>query len=103
MNRLQELQAWYLSQCNGIWEHAYGVAIGTLDNPGWSLEIDLAGTRLEDIAFEERSYGISESSEPCENNWFTCKVERNKFLAYGGPSMLDEIIGIFLAWAKTHA
>jgi hypothetical protein len=102
MNRLQELQEWCLSQCNGIWEHTYGVSIGTLDNPGWSLEIDLAETSLKGIFFKERSCGISETSEPSGNNWFSCKVEKNKFLAFSGPSNLDEIIGIFLAWAKTY-
>jgi hypothetical protein len=34
------LTQWYLAQCNEDWEHSYGVAIGTLDNPGWSLEVD---------------------------------------------------------------
>ena len=102
MNPLQELQNWYLSQCDDIWEHSYGVSISTLDNPGWSLEIDLAETSLKDIAFEERSYGVGENSAPCDNNWLYCKVEKNKFLACGGPEKLDEIIGIFLVWAKTH-
>ena len=31
------LQRWYVAQCDGEWEHAYGVEIGTLDNPGWSI------------------------------------------------------------------
>lgn len=25
------LQSWYLSNCDGEWEHGYGVAIDTLD------------------------------------------------------------------------
>ena len=27
------LQAWYMSNCNGDWEHGYGVSVRTLDNP----------------------------------------------------------------------
>lgn len=53
MNVLSELQKWYMSQCNGEWEHSYFVSIGTLDNPGWKLEIDLRHTNLETQVFNE--------------------------------------------------
>jgi len=58
MSSLQELQEWYLSQCNEDWEHTYGVSIGTIDNPGWSLEVELSDTSLENINYEEYSYGV---------------------------------------------
>ena len=41
------LQDWYLAQCNGDWEHEFGIKIDTLDNPGWSVVIDLLGTNYE--------------------------------------------------------
>ncbi|OAX48412.1 hypothetical protein gpAD87_09590 [Paenibacillus sp. AD87] len=44
MNTLKWLQNWYLENCNGDWEHSYGVKIDTVDNPGWSVEIDLTDT-----------------------------------------------------------
>jgi hypothetical protein len=31
---LRWLQDWHAGQCDGDWEHSYGVDIGTLDNPG---------------------------------------------------------------------
>lgn len=31
---LERLERWYAAQCNGDWEHTYGVKIGYLDNPG---------------------------------------------------------------------
>jgi hypothetical protein len=31
---LKRLQDWYVSQCDGGWEHTYGISIDTLDNPG---------------------------------------------------------------------
>jgi hypothetical protein len=31
---LPKLQTWYTEECNGDWEHQFGVDIGTLDNPG---------------------------------------------------------------------
>ncbi len=46
MSLLQELEQWYLRQCDGEWEHSFGMRIETIDNPGWVIEVDLAGTRL---------------------------------------------------------
>ncbi len=40
------LENWYSSQCDGSWEHFYGIKIETLDNPGWAVEIDLCETEL---------------------------------------------------------
>lgn len=40
-NLLTWLNSWYINQCNGDWEHSYGINIRTVDNPGWTLEIDL--------------------------------------------------------------
>lgn len=31
MNRFTQLQTWYVSHCNGEWEHTYGVKIDSLD------------------------------------------------------------------------
>ncbi|MFT5930929.1 MAG: hypothetical protein ACI93G_000001, partial [Hyphomonas sp.] len=38
---------WYQSQCDGDWEHSFGLKIESLDNPGWSVHVDLEGTSLE--------------------------------------------------------
>jgi len=58
MKALSLLEKWYSAQCDGDWEHQYGVSIGTLDNPGWTLEIDLRGTDSED-----RTLSASRSKE----------------------------------------
>ena len=44
---IEWLEQWYVAQCDGDWEHAKGVKIETLDNPGWLLTVDLAGTERE--------------------------------------------------------
>jgi hypothetical protein len=60
---LRWLMQWYVGQCDNDWEHTYGVEIGTLDNPGWSLKVDLRETALEGRSFaratrtESRSIG----------------------------------------------
>jgi hypothetical protein len=44
MQSLSRLEKWYSAQCDGDWEHQYGVQLKTLDNPGWTFEVDLCGT-----------------------------------------------------------
>jgi hypothetical protein len=100
MSHINELQEWNLSQCNGDWEHGFGVKINTLDNPGWTIDIDLEGTVLEEKPFAELSYGVGDDAETSGDEWLVCKVEDNKFNAAGGPRKLDEMIEVFLSWAK---
>ena len=94
MDHLERLSAWYSSQCNGDWEHSYGVKIDTLDNPGWSIHINLSGTDLDDRPFLSISRGNSQEDE----DWIHCKVEGHRFVAFGGIGNLAELIEIFLTW-----
>jgi hypothetical protein len=93
---IKEIENWYLSNCNGDWEHQYGVTIESLDNPGWRVFIDLTGTKLEQIDFEEINNIESESE------WIVCKVENNKFIGADGPHNLNEILSIFINWGKVN-
>lgn len=95
-NVLKELQIWYQSQINGDWEHGHGVKIDTLDNPGWSLRIDLAGTALEGKNFE------SLKVERSGYDWLSCVVENSVFAGYCGARNLEEMIGVFIVWSKTE-
>ncbi len=56
-DNLNWLGSWYLAECNDDWEHSYGVKIDTLDNPGWTISIDIRETNLEGRAFEKVSFG----------------------------------------------
>ena len=103
MNEIQELQNWYLSQCNDDWEHTYGIKIENIDNPGWMIKIDLYGTNLENVPFEGCSYGVGEDAEDSGNNWLFTHKEKGKFVGCGGPCKLQELISIFVAWAKSNA
>jgi Immunity protein 53 len=87
-NVLTELQKWYASNCNGDWEHSYGVKIETLDNPGWHLEIELEETNLQNCSF------IIIDIDNNEDDWYTCKVNKNKFEACGDPTKLNKLIDI---------
>nr|TKK07812.1 hypothetical protein SrhCFBP13529_11555 [Stenotrophomonas rhizophila] len=46
MHALDRLQKWYADQCDGDWEHSFGIRIDTLDNPGWTVSVDLTDTAL---------------------------------------------------------
>ena len=87
------LQNWYISQCNQDWEHTYGVRIANIDNPGWSVDIDLSDTDLEDRHLDELNVQRHD-----EHNWVVCRVQDNVFKGRGGPHNLDEILQVFLDW-----
>ena len=94
MNRFAQIQTWYASHCNGEWEHAYGVEIDSLDNPGWWVKIDLTGTELEHVPFEPRREHLSDT------DWLDCKVKDRVFDGAGDPAKLEIILGVFLDWAR---
>ncbi len=93
-NQIGWLQEWYLNQTNGDWEHQYGVKIGTLDNPGWSVTIDLEETKLEDVKFDPMKI------ENSDLDWLVCKVENNKFEGDCSPQNLDDVLKVFCDWVE---
>ena len=100
-NLLPRLQRWYEAQCDGEWEHAFGVKIGTLDNPGWKVDINLSGTDLEDRTFVRVERAL-DKPQP-NDEWLTCYVAERRFLGFGGSDKLAEIIAMFLEWAERPA
>lgn len=94
--RISKLQKWYLNHCDGDWEHSYGIKIETLDNPGWSLEINLEGTELRDKPFSEFEHRYDD-----ETDWLRCWKEGNFFKGACGPENLDMMIEMFLKFAES--
>ena len=86
---IEELQAWYVRECNGDWEHSFGVKIETLDNPGWLVTIDLAETDWENLELARQI------DERRETDWVQHEVSDRKFVGCGGPSNLEEILRTF--------
>lgn len=96
--QLGQLEQWYLRQCNDEWEHRYGIEIQTLDNPGWSVRIDLTGTDCEDRHFiAVRDGEIVDNTTP--DVWIDCRVEERVFVGHGNS--LSWILDTFLAWASS--
>ncbi len=96
MNDLEWLQCYFSECCNGDWEHTYQIKIQTLDNPGWSVEIALEDTVLEDMSLQEVSIQRSAS------DWLLCRVEDKVFRGGGGIGNLVEILKVFRDWVKTN-
>jgi hypothetical protein len=88
------LQQWYLDRCDGVWEHQFGVAIGTLDNPGWSLTVDLTGTPLQGRSMDRVAV------ERGKSDWMSCWIEADRFQGRGDPRKLEAIIGEFKRFAE---
>ena len=91
---LKCLQDWYVSHCDGGWEHTYGISIDTLDNPGWHLKVELADTDLSDRSFDEIIFDGED-----KNDWYRCFLRNRDFVGYCGPTRLNDVIAIFLNWA----
>jgi hypothetical protein len=92
---LLALENWYAGQCNGEWEHGYGVRIDTLDNPGWRVHIGLHGTKKQDAALAKAALTRS------QDDWISYWVEKEEFQVACGPKNLSEAIDIFVGWFES--
>jgi len=92
MSGILSLQEWFAANCDGEWEHEHGITIDTIDNPGWRLRIDLQETSLIGMKFE------SVEVERSELDWIHCRVEKDAFVAFGGPRNLQEMVETFETW-----
>ena len=89
------VERWFASQCDGDWEHNCGIRIESTDNPGWAVEIDVAGTYLEGRNFLSLDIGRG------EHDWVKCRIEDNIFKVTCGPSNVSEALMAFRHWAET--
>lgn len=96
MDALREINQWFQSNCNGDWEHGYGIKIETTDNPGWMVRIYLYDTELEDKPFEKIAI------ENGDNDWMVCKVEDYFFFGMGDVNKLETILKTFCEWQNRY-
>jgi hypothetical protein len=92
---LNALQRWYAAECNGDWEHSYGIVIETLDNPGWSVQIDLEETQL---ACRARPQVREQTSE---EDWIHVEITDSKFVGAGDPTKLLTILAAFIEFKNS--
>ncbi|MWL90372.1 immunity 53 family protein [Cupriavidus sp. SW-Y-13] len=85
---IEMLQEWYSSECNGSWEHSYGINISTLDNPGWAVTINKALSKG----------GLQINIDRDEGDWIRVMATKSKFEGYGGPKNLRELLVLAFEW-----
>jgi hypothetical protein len=90
------LEKWYASNCNGDWEHTFGVEISTLDNPGWRVQFNITETMYQDIAFNDVII------ERTDDDWVHCKKNNGNIDCAGGPKNLGEMLGIVKKWMSNN-
>lgn len=91
------LQSWYAAQCDGDWEHGWGVEIETLDNPGWAVSID-----LEETVLEWREYPRQDVHRST-HDWLSAWTSEKTFHAASGPGNLTEALTLFRSWATDNS
>ncbi|MGV9294018.1 immunity 53 family protein [Amycolatopsis sp. NPDC003676] len=82
----QFLLDWYAEQCDEEWEHEFGVELSTLDNPGWSIEIDLVDTDLAGRLMDRFDF------EGDAGRWAQCRSDGRKFHGACDPSSLELVL-----------
>ena len=79
-NILEWIEKWYVENCDGDWEHNNGIKIDTLENPGWSIIIDLKGTKY----FKENIEKVVAEND--NNVWYSYHIDSGKFMAFGSST-----------------
>jgi hypothetical protein len=92
-NAFEFLQEWYSGQCDGDWEHQYGVEIGTIDNPGWRVRVDLQGTALDGCRLDIVRF------ENADDDWLRYWSDGTRFEAAAGPRSLARAVEAFRSFA----
>ncbi|WP_026514319.1 immunity 53 family protein [Butyrivibrio sp. LB2008] len=95
-NYIKWLENWYKDNCDGYWEHCYGIRIFALDNPGWCVTIDFEDTDLEDKEFPMLRIDNS------DDDWIICYVKDKKFIGSGDSDKIEEIIKVFKEWVESN-
>ena len=92
MSIVNWLEDWYDSNCDGDWEHTFGAEIGTLDNPGWRLRLNVSETMYENVAFVDIIINRTDS------DWVHCRKIDGNIDCAGGSKNLGEMLEIVKKW-----
>ena len=91
---LGALQAWYAAHCDGDWEQEFGVTIGTVQDAGWELRVDLVGTSLAGSELPR------ERTARTPADWCEIWCDGYTFRAAGGLDNLSELVEAFCHFAE---
>lgn len=88
INFIEYFQNWYLSKCDGVWEHTYGFDISTIDNPGWKVNIN----------GESKKTPITININNGDDDWVIINADGAEFKGYGSPQNLSVILKYAYEW-----
>lgn len=108
MDPFEWLERWYREQCDGEWEHHYGITIETLDNPGWLVQVDLRGIEPAALAADRVLAVLGEPPSDENGNlggpiWMKCDIESGKFVGAGDPTQLRAIVAQLRSFVEAEA
>jgi len=87
------IEDWYAAHCDGDWEHDERIRIGTLDNPGWRVWINLRDTELEGRVVSRSRVDVSPT------DWLDYHADGDVFYAACGYRGLGRALAAFRAFA----
>lgn len=92
---LTKLQDWYISNCDGDWEHQCGFKLQTLDNPGWAFTVDLDKTHQEYQSFTEQKINYEHDTQ-----WLIVSKKGSKLTGACGPTELETMLTLVTEWLQ---
>jgi Immunity protein 53 len=91
MEVLERIQAWHKAQLERGRDPSLGVRIETLrERPGWSVQIDLAGTQLSGLKLAPYKEGVT------DRDWLAYRIKDDRFEGIGDPTKLQALLFAFL-------
>lgn len=89
---LNWIQRWFASNCDGDWEHGYGIKINGLLGRGWDVSINLLDTIYQNKKFAfKREY-------KSEDDYYRVGTNQGKLIGNGGRKNLIDILSEFKDW-----
>ncbi|WP_035898448.1 Imm53 family immunity protein [Labrenzia sp. DG1229] len=96
---ISQIEKWFAANCDGDWEHQGGLTIKTLDNPGWSVRLDLDTIehRFDDT--------VSRYNRPCSEDVISSEDDfvhysfdagKNVLSVYCSVGYLTEVLAFIL-------
>ncbi|MFJ9810320.1 Imm53 family immunity protein [Streptomyces sp. NPDC101158] len=94
---MRYIQSWYASNCDGEWEHEFGIKLATTDNPGWHIRIDVSETDLEGVVVPRERHELP------DGGWMITWSDGIAFQAACGPMSLRDVDALFERLAEESA
>ncbi len=90
------LMYWFWSQCNGDWEHEYGIVLDTTSEGKWKLDISISNSILDGVEFISNDFIANAGNE------VECKFDNQSLVVYADTQNIIRVLQSFRAWAEPY-